>query len=102
MSTALMLALTLLEEGSATAMAVTAAPEKGRTRIRVVFKQETGSGNRQAKTESSTLGCERTSPFAHSMGTTISLARTMLSRLRAADSIVRGSLLSCSTSSRND
>lgn len=41
----------------------------------------------------------RKSPaVAHSTGTTISLARTMLSRERAADSMARGLLLSLSTS----
>lgn len=41
--------------------------------------------------------------FGHgySVGTTISFGRTMLSRLRAADSITRGSFRSWSTSSRN-
>ncbi len=37
------------EEGSAAAMAVTAARERGRTRIRVVFKQETCSGESAGK-----------------------------------------------------
>lgn len=66
------------------------------------FKRETGSVNRQVKTESGTLRREQASPLAHSTGTTISLALTMLSRLRAAASMVRGSLRNCSTSCRND
>ncbi len=41
-------------------------------------------------------------PMAHSTGTTNSLARTMFRRLRAAASMVRGSLRSCSTSARRD
>ncbi len=82
-------------------MAVTAA-RAGQDPEYVWF--QAGDRRRQSagETESSTPRCERASPFAHSMGTTISLARTMLSRLRAADSIVRGSLRNCSTSSRND
>jgi hypothetical protein len=82
-------------------MAVTAAPagqDPGMQFSKAVDWQWQSAG----ESESSTLRCERASPFAHSTGTTISLARTMLSRLRAAASMVRGSLRSCSTSSRND
>ena len=42
------------------------------------------------------------SSFAHSTGTTISFARTMFKRVRAASSIVRGSERSCSISTRKD
>jgi hypothetical protein len=45
---------------------------------------------------------EGASPMAHSMGITISLARTMFKRLRAANSIVRGSVRSFSISNRKD
>jgi hypothetical protein len=45
---------------------------------------------------------EGASPVAHSTGITISLARTMLSRLRAAASMVRASVLNCSISTRKD
>jgi len=66
-------------------MAVTTA-HSGRHSRCVVFKRGTSG---QPAGETKLLLNER--PNAHSIGTTISLARTMFRRLRAAASIVRGS-----------
>jgi hypothetical protein len=81
-------------------MAVTAA-QLGRQSRCVVFKQ--GTSGQSAGETNSTLSVEKErSLFAHSTGITISLARTMFKRLRAAASMVRGLVLSCSISLRKD
>jgi hypothetical protein len=59
------------------------------------------AGNRQGN-ETQVVRCEGASPFAHSTGITISLARTMLRRLRAAASIERGLVCRFSISIRRD
>jgi hypothetical protein len=69
-------------------MAVTTA-QVGQALAMQAFKQGT-SGQPAGKK----FVAEQASPFAHSTGTTISLARTMFKRLRAAASIARGSELS--------
>jgi len=47
-------------------------------------------------------GANKLPHTAYSTGTTISLLRTMFKRLRAADSMARGLLRSCSISDRSD
>lgn len=80
-----------LEERSAAAIVFTAARNRrdpGPKGSRAGNKRQTV---RQEQIPSSHR-CERVSTQAHSTGTTISLARTMLRRARAADSIARGSV----------
>src|ERR1044072_4079247 len=78
-------------------MAVTAAPHGGLTRLR---------GNQAEKNYGQvSAGIEIDSSVIrhdHSTGTTNSLLRTIFRRARAAVSIVRGSVLSLSTSVFND
>ena len=81
-------------------MAVTTA-QLGRHSRCVAFKQGT-SGQPAGEQKFSAVRCEGASLVAHSTGITISLARTMFRRLRAAASIVRGLVCNCSISNRRD
>jgi hypothetical protein len=90
-----------LQEGSATVMAVTAAQARQALAIRGYQAGEL-AGNRQVKNKSIAAPVRMNVPCVHSTGITISFARTMFRRLRAADSIVRGSVRSRSISNRND
>lgn len=82
-------------------MAVTVARSRQALAIGGVSRRGT-SGRPAGKIKFSGVRCEGASPVAHSTGTTISFARTMFRRLRAAASIVRGSVRSFSISNRND
>jgi hypothetical protein len=81
-------------------MAVTAAPGSVGHSLSVAFKKGMLADNRQAK-RNSCRPYERAFPGAHSTGITISFARTMFRRLRAALSIARGSVRNCSISDRS-
>ena len=70
-------------------MAVTAAPSRQALAIRGVQAGELAGDQQENKFK---FARRMNSPNAHSTGTTISFARTMFRRLRAAASIVRGSV----------
>ena len=89
------------KEGGAAAMAVTAALA-GQDPWRVEIEQGNWRRQWQAKKSFGAFVQNESHFFIHSTGTTISLARTMLSRLRAADSMARGSLRNRSISRRNE
>jgi hypothetical protein len=82
-------------------MAVTAAPARQGTRIRG-FQEGKLSGQPAGKKKFGAVRFEGAFPVAHSTGITISLGRTIFRRVRAAASIVRGSVRSRSISSRRD
>lgn len=81
-------------------MAVTVARISAGTLGPGLSRRGTGGSTGRNKLNPVISHCEE--PSAHSTGTTISFARTMFRRLRTADSIVRGSELSCSISTFND
>lgn len=89
------------KEGGAAVMAVTAALARQDPR-RVDIERGNWRRQWQARKSFGAFVPNEFHCFIHSIGTTISLARTMLSRLRAADSMALGSLRNCSISRRNE